>query len=362
MKKNRVSFLLMFIYIVGLFFPLSTFAEGNSQMNLEGFSFEVILPENQHNHEVTYFDLMMNPGQKQTVKIKMNNSSDEEIQISVKMNGAKTNSNGVIEYGPNQLENDASLKHDFIDIVKGPKEVKIPAKSSIMAEFNISMPEATIEGYISGGIQLEQLNAEGVKKETETGMVVNKFAYLVGMLLSEKDTTAIKPDMKLNKVHPELQNYRNAVFVNFSNIMPVYTEDMTVDVQLMKKGSAEVLYNTKKSNMRMAPNSMINFPISMNGEKMVPGDYEAKILVTTAAGEKWSWEEPFKITKEEADKFNSEDLSLVQDRKIDWKLIGMFVGGLLVIFGVVFLIVHSVNKKKKEKLRKKKNRKKKKER
>ncbi|MEI5994480.1 DUF916 and DUF3324 domain-containing protein [Candidatus Enterococcus mansonii] len=347
MKKKIISGFFSFLYIICFIFPMNSYAD-ETKPDTGGFSFEVIQPENQHNKEVTYFDLLMKPGQKQTVQMKMNNSSDEEIKISVKLNSAKTNSNGVIEYGPSQIKKDASLKYEFTDIVKAPEEVKIPAKGHILVDFNITMPESTFEGYISGGIQLQQIDGE-VKKQTDTGMVVNKFAYLVGMLLSESDTKEIQPDLKLNKVYPELQNFRNAIFVNFSNVQPVYTEKMTVDAQITKKGSSEVLYETKKSNMRMAPNSMIEFPISMNGEKMTPGDYQAKVLVTTVAGGKWAWDQSFKITNEEADKFNDQDLSLVQDRGINWVLILLIVGGILLVIIVVFVIIRLVSKKKQKK-------------
>lgn len=346
MKKKAIGYFLSLIYIVSLFSPIIGFANEANQTDAGGFSFEVMRPENQRNPEVTYFDLLMKPGQKQTVQIKMNNSSDKEIKVNVSLNSAKTNSNGVIEYGPSKIKNDASLKHDFTEIVKAPQEVTVPAKGSTMTDFAITIPEESFEGFISGGIQLQQADG-GVAKETDQGMVVNKFAYLIGMLLSVSDVTGIEPDMKLNKVYPELQNYRNAIFVNFSNVKPVYTDDMTVSVQLMRKTSETVLYETKKTNMRMAPNSMIDFPVSMNGEKMQAGDYRAKILVTTAAGGRWQWDEPFTITDDEADKFNAEDLSLVQASGINWLLIAAIVGGVLIFTFLIFFFIRR-NKKKKE--------------
>ncbi|MFD1902640.1 DUF3324 domain-containing protein [Enterococcus termitis] len=165
--------------------------------------------------------------------------------------------------------------------------------------------------------------------------------------------------MVLNKVYPELQNFQNAVFVNFSNISPVYTEDMTVNVQINKKGSKEVLYETKKSKMRMAPNSMIDFPVSLNGEKMVSGSYVANIVVTTKAGGKWAWTQEFKITDADAEKYNKKDLSLVQSTGINWLIIGAIVG--VVLFVVGFIVVFlNLRKKKKRSKRKKKERKQKK--
>lgn len=314
-----------------------------------GFSFEVIRPENQRNPEVTYFDLLMTPNQKQTVQLKLNNTSDKERKISIKLNGAKTNSNGVIEYGPSQIKEDASVKYKFTDLVKAPEEVTLAPQSSQLVDVNIEMPESSIEGYISGGIQLQDITDEGKESQTDQGMVINKFAYLIGFLLSESDTSGIKPDLTFNKVYPGLKNYSNSILVNFSNSTPVYVEEMTVDVQIMKKNSDEVIYDSKKSNMRMAPNTLIDFPISLNGDRMVAGDYRAKILVTAKDNGRWLWEESFKITDEEADKFNEQDLSLVQDKGINWLLIIGIVVAVLVVLILIYLTLRFLRKKKEEK-------------
>lgn len=123
---------------------------------------------------------------------------------------------------------------------------------------------------------------------------------------------------------------------------------MTTEVQVTAKGSDEVLYDRKQSDMRMAPNSQMTFAVSMEGDAMVPGDYNAKVLITSG-DQKWEWEQEFTITDEDADKYNSEDLGLIQDRKVDWKFIAMIVGGVILVIGIIFLVIHFVNKNKKKK-------------
>lgn len=349
MKKSFLIYLMIILYIGTnlYFFPttgLATEDEGS------GFTYKIIQPENQHNKAVGYYDLRMTPGQEQTITIKMNNSSSEEITVEVALNSAKTNTNGVIEYGPSKLEKDKSLKYDFADLVKGEKTVKIPANQSIDYQLNIKMPDSQYDGVISGGIYMIQKG----QTESQEAMIKNEYGYLVGMILTETDTT-LKPELKLNSVFAEQQNYRNAVFINYSNTKPVYVDDMTVDVQIMKKDSDEVLYDTKQNKMRMAPNSQINFPVLMNGEKMVAGDYRAHILVTTENDGKWEWEQAFKITDEEADKFNQEDVSLLQESRVNWTTIMLIVSGVLGLTVILFFVVRFFRKKNKKKAKKKKS-------
>ncbi|WP_254907229.1 MULTISPECIES: DUF916 and DUF3324 domain-containing protein [unclassified Enterococcus] len=347
MKKMYLNCITIILYIVIalVITPASAFAnEGDQKAEGSGFSYKVIYPENQHN-KVGYFDLRMNPGQKQTAVIQLSNSSDKEVIIDIGLNSTKTNSNGVLENGPSSLEKDASLKYDFADIVKGKESVVVPPKQTIDYNIEITMPDSSFDGVISGGIYMIERNQESEKQD---GMIKNKYAYLIGMLLTETDTE-IKPDLTLNKVYADLKNYRNSIIIDFSNTKPAYLDDMTVDVQIMGEKSDEVLYDTKQTKMRMAPNSKIKFPVSMNGDKMEPGNYRAHILVTAKTGEKWEWEQKFTITNEEADKFNQEDVSLLQENRINWQLILMIIFIVLILIIIIYLIVRTLNKKKEKK-------------
>ncbi|MGX7148297.1 DUF916 and DUF3324 domain-containing protein [Enterococcus ureasiticus] len=348
--KKRISIGLFFSLYIAVLLGFSTPAYANLQ-----FTYETIKPENQQG-DFEYFNLLMQPGQKQTVQVMLSNRADEEQTIEVGLNGAKTNSNGVLEYGPSAIKNDASLKYDFKDLVKGPKEITLGPKETRPLKLDISMPEASYDGKIVGGIHLK---SKPTKKEEEenkkaTG-VINEYAFVIGMVLSESDTV-IKPELQLNSVYAGLSNYRNSIFTNFSNTSADFVNKMTVEIEVTKKGSEAVLYDIKRADMRMAPNSMIDFPLEMNGDQMEAGDYKAHILVTSE-GQEWTWNKEFKITNEEADKYNAQDVTLIQERGIDWKLIAMIAGGVFIAFLAIFFIVRTLNKKKKTKKRGKKKRK-----
>ncbi|MBL1224038.1 DUF916 and DUF3324 domain-containing protein [Enterococcus sp. BWR-S5] len=346
MKKIKNTLFIAILYILGVFsFSLTADAA-------VGFTYKVNQPENQMNKEVGYFDLRMAAGQTQTVTVDLTNESDAEVIAVVTLSGAKTNGNGVIEYGPMAIDNDKSLKYDFVDIVKAPETVTLPARTTVPLTLEINMPEATYDGVISGGIELKA-QADEEERAKQQG-VINEYAYVIGMVLSETDTVVL-PELELNSVGAGLNNYRNSIFVNFSNVEAAYLEDMTMDVQINQKGSEAVIYDAKKASMRVAPNSMVDFPVSMNGEKMVPGDYHAHIVASTK-DRRWEWDQDFTITDEEADKFNDQDVNLVQEQGIDWKTIAIIIVGVLLVFLLVFVIVRvSMNiKKKKKKKRKKK--------
>ncbi|MHC5228300.1 DUF916 and DUF3324 domain-containing protein [Enterococcus sp. LJL99] len=353
MKKKGYLLLLFSLYIVA-FFGFSVNA--NAQQN---FTYEVVKPENQQG-DVSYFNLRMTPGQKQTVEIRVTNSESEEQTIDVEINGAKTNSNGVIDYGGLAIKNDDSLKYDFKEIVKGPNEITLAPNETKSLLLEIDMPEVSYDGKIIGGITMK---SKPTKKEEEENKkakgVISQYAFLVGMVLQETDTP-VEVNLKLNKVYAGLANYRNSIFADFSNVTSEIVEGMSVEMEVSKKGSSAILYDTKRTDMRMAPNSLIEFPLEMNGDKMETGDYKAHILVTAKDNKKWEWNQDFKITKEEADKYNTQDVGLVQERGINWKIIAGIVLGVIVLFLFVFFIVRKMNRTKKNKIKQVKKSKKKK--
>lgn len=290
------------LFLVGL--PIREEASEKMDDSLvSGFSWEVIYPENQLDQTKGYYDLLMEPGQKQVLSLKLLNSSLIESVVRIQLSTATTNSNGVIEYGPSSLEPDKSLIHDFSDLVKGPETVTIPPESSQLVEFVVELPETPFEGYVAGGIQLTPVvkREEGFFEKKE--LIVNKYAFLIGVLISESDTSQIKPELQLNGIYPKYQLGNRALVVNFSNSQGVYMEGMKVTVQVRKKNKTQTLFEIEKQDMRMAPHSMIEFNVPLGDKKLAAGEYTVQTEVKAATG-KWSWTEDIKVTEKEVAELN----------------------------------------------------------
>lgn len=340
--KNKLTYIVTAVLISLITFiarPTKSLAQEAG--GATGFVYEIKFPENQQK-EAGYFDLKMTPGQTQKVQVLLKNPRDKEITVETSLNGAKTNMNGVLEYGPINLKKDASLKYDFVDLVKAPEKVVLPPNSEKTLDIEITMPKASYDGVIVGGIQLKKADDEDQKTQNGAN-VINKYAYVIAMVLQETDTK-VEPELNLNKVNAGQSNARNVVYVDVSNTKANFLDNLSMEAQIMSDKSDEVLYETKKSSMRMAPNSNMTFPVSMQGEEMVPGKYRAHILATSGS-KKWEWTESFEITAEEADKFNREDVGLVQEKGINWPLIIGAAVGLFVVILVIFFIIRMIRKR-----------------
>lgn len=359
MKYKKCFYLnnAVLMLLITLLLNISVYA-AEQEVSSAGFTYNINYPDSQISKN-GYLDLLLKPSQKQSVNLTVSNPSDEEVNIDINIEGAKTNKNGVIEYSPNDIPMDKSLKYHFEKVVSGPATVKLKPKETKDIEFEIAMPNEEFDGILVGGVSLIR-SLEDDNKVTEKGtQIKNRYRYVVPIVLrnNRKD---IVPKLELQKVYPEQLNAKNTIYVDFSNINAVFFDSMSVEVQISEKGKKTVLYQTKKTDMRMAPNTLIQFPVSMQGEKMVPGDYTAKIQVKGSKGIIEKWTQDFKITKEQADKYNERDIGLYEEKTINWKLIIVIVVSIFLLILIVYFIISKLKQRKKEyekSLSKKKNKK-----
>ncbi|MHC5247468.1 DUF916 and DUF3324 domain-containing protein [Enterococcus sp. LJL90] len=354
-KQNKLivlAFLLLLLFSFGSIKKVQATTESEAQSS-SNFSILPVFPENQTDTGLSYFDLMMSPSQQQTITIDITNGQTDPVILDLTYNSAKTNRSGGIEYGQYNIENDASLVNDFVDIVTGPESIEVSGGETIQLELAIQMPETPYDGVIAGGITLTPRVEETEESQTSGSTVKNAYSYAMSVLLRENDTE-LQPDMQFRMAYAATQNYRNTVYVSLSNVIATYMEGLTIDAQITQSGSEDVLWESRSTAMRMAPNSYINYPGSMNGDRMEPGMYTAH-ATAYAGGQTWEFTEDFEITEEEAEEYNALDVGLVQDRGLDWRLVAAIVAGVVVLLGLAFLVFKRIKKNKKKQTNDKKS-------
>ena len=69
------------------------------------------------------------------------------------------------------------------------------------------------------------------------------------------------------------------------------------------------MYSIKKENLQFAPNSNVDFPIPLEGDKLKAGTYELTLDVVSDSG-KWHFTKEFTVTAEKAKALNKQDVSI----------------------------------------------------
>lgn len=271
------------------------------------FSVKAVLPKNQIDKSLSYFDLKVKPGQKQTIRLLLTNSSKTEtVKANISFNTAYTNRTGLIAYNNGPYRKDETLKYsvsEFINI-KNPTPTLTPS-SSLYIDVDVTMPNNDFQGTLLGGfvVTMNSPTSPQEGSDDNNGIALeNRFAYTVGLKLRQ-NTEEVKPDFHLKSISPQLVNYRTSVVANLQNSEALITKDMKISAWVYKKNSDTVLKEAHQENAEMAPNSNFDFTIDWNRQKLVPGAYRLKMKVEYS-GEVWEFDQDFTI--ENVDSMNNE--------------------------------------------------------
>lgn len=334
LRKTILPFLIIIITI-GFIFPFSAFAQDDHV----GYSVQAHLPDNQLDESHTYFDLQMEPEQKQQLSVIIYNNEKEDITVRTAVHNASTNSNGLVVYEERE-EMDPSLEVPLTDILTlEADEVVVPAGKSKTVTADLEMPEGEYDGIMLGGFHFEKVMNE--EESAEGVSLQNKYAYVIGVQLTETDNEVL-PDLHLKSIQPKLVNHRTAVVANIQNSEPVLVKDMTVDAAIYKKGEKEPLKEKRQKQINMAPNSNMNYTIDWENEVLKPGDYILKMKVKHDS-ETWEWEESFVIEKDDATALNRDAVELDDDKVNKWFVTGIVI--LIIIIAALLFYIWKLKRK-----------------
>lgn len=295
-----------------------------------GYSVQAIQPENQINKTASYFDLMMEPGQEQTILINIYNTSNEDIEVAVHITNPITNRNGIIDYTNLEAEADESLKVPITEIASiEENDIKIHANSTTQVPIHLIMPAEEFDGIILGGIYVEKIPEESEEKE-ESVQIQNRYSYVIGLQLRENDTV-VKPDLLLKEVNPELVNYRTSVIAKIQNRAPIIADHLNIQAKVFDSDDKEIRF-AGVENYRLAPNITMDFVIDWENKLLEPGTYKVSMYVNNG-DESWVWNEEFIIPEEEAILLNEEAVEIEKDYT------GMIVGGFSGVIALLLMII-----------------------
>ncbi|RDX01498.1 cell surface protein [Listeria kieliensis] len=311
-----------------------------------GFSVNTILPTNQVDKTKIYFDLEMKPGQVQELSVVLTNAKNKAITIENHANTAITNDNGIVDYSQASPKLDRTLKYPFSKLAEVEQTTTIPAHGQKTVKIKVTMPKESFDGIVLGGLHFKEQESKKQKtKNDENVQIENRYAYVIGVRLVETKKT-VQPDLKLNAIKPSQINYRNVLKANLQNTKPVIIQDFKVDAKVTKRGKDQVLFQEKKENMRIAPNSNFNYGINWNNQEFKPDKYTLH-LTAWGSGKKWTFTKNFEIKRDEAAKWNNKAVELERDYTM-WYVIGGVILVLLLLIGVYVLGRKSRKKKEEE--------------
>lgn len=348
--------------LILLGFLVVTFFVGNNvQANEVGFSVEPLFPKNQLDQKAGYFHLLMEPDTSQEIQVKLKNTIDKEVSLAAWVSSAKTNVNGVIDYSDSKNEIDASLEHDLSKLVEIKDNITLPPKSEKIIDITVKMPGGRFEGIIAGGITFEEKKEgqlEGVSSHTG---IKNKFSYVIALLMQQQKEVYVQPELTIGKVAPTQFNSKSSISAEIRNVASVFLNDITVETTITDKKTKKVVFEDKKTNFQMAPNTTMDLPLFLNGEKLEHGEYHYKAFISGKNGSdefdtmEWELESDFEVDRKIAKELNKTDTQQEDNKTLSWWVYLLIIlNALLAVAVVTFLVVKNKKSNKVQKKRKKK--------
>ncbi len=334
MRKKRIKNIL--IWLMPLFFVIGVESQGMSSDAL-GFTYENELPKNQIGKH-TYFELMVKPGDKQTLVTNVTNNTDEDMTVMISINDATTSRMGEIDYSSSKEKLVGEKTLSLKEMIEAPTQVKLKPKETKKIELKLKVPEQEFDGLVLGSVQLKQANQEEKKQEKERVSLDNEYSYIYSISLKEND----------NKVKTDVQSagarYDDMAYITIENKQQKIVSNMNIENIVMTKESDKVLDDFRVENYRMAPNSRLELPVE-GTEELAPGSYRTLTKVTVNE-EQWQFESEFEVTKNNQKKIDSNFDETTKEKTVNWLVIMLI---LLSFIGVTALIFYVLNKKKKSK-------------
>ena len=341
LKKKRISIMSVLIFLV-LHITQTTHVKGDELL----FKVQPNIPSNQVNMDSPWYDLLLEPGETQTLTMLITNLSGEELVVIPEISQATTTPFGKVDYVPNDIPLDSTVEHNMADLINVPKTVVVPPSATSTLEMELQMPDEPFEGMLAAGITIsEQESASEIDDKPQitdvnhAGMVSkNRFRFCVAILL-RNELTRISPDLNLIGAAAGHFNFRNVVNAHIQNPKARFLSGVEIYAEVMNKSTGAVVFDSAigEPGVQFAPNSTMQFPVPLNGQRFVPGWYTIRVKAISP-DEEWDLESDFEITEEEAIRLNAEDLTIVND-DLHWEMVLNGISILLTVVAIFLIVI-----------------------
>ncbi|MBP2097277.1 DUF916 domain-containing protein [Enterococcus rivorum] len=270
--KSKLKLIMSMTLLVIFFIPTVVFGEEQAIP----YSITPILSGTQENTAASYFDMILEPGQEEELKLLVKNNSDKEITVDITPNTARTSDSGTIDYSGIEAELSTTLPISFEKIVTGKQKVNVPANGKKEVLFKVMMPKESFDGAILGGFYVKQTNISDSKKAQEGVNINNEYAFVVGAKLAQKKEV-IEPQFKLSTIKVEKWNERHTLGIKLINDAPKIMSNMTLETMIYQEDKQIKLF--EKRNFSMAPNSIFHLHEVIAPSELPKGTYKLKIVI-----------------------------------------------------------------------------------
>lgn len=299
LTERRLPIFFLLVFTIIMLLPATRVLGDDTEDNQVNYSVQAVLPEENQNPDVSYFDLIVEPGEELELQLLIHNNGTEEIEIDVTAVDASTNRNGLIIYNAD-VEIDSSLEEPLSAMVTLDEErVTVPAGESKEVTAELIVPEDEFDGVKLGGFRFQEAPAlEDEDDDSEQGIqIINEYVYTIGLMIRQNDDEVI-PELDLLNINSDVENHRTAITVNIQNPTPTIIRNLEIVADVYDEENDELVLSTTLENASFAPNSNMNLFVNWDEQPLEKGDYRLELSVENDE-DNWEWIEEFTVEDDE---------------------------------------------------------------
>lgn len=287
-----------------VFFAISSLTEKTdiASANTSGISYLQFLPEYPENQDANtngYFNLIMEPGQQQTIRIKLVNNSDEPMQINIIKTNALTTQNGGIHYTEEEgsdisyILNENFLVSRYMNV---QESILLPAKSTEILFIQLTAPKE--KGTYLGGILFTSEDKDESDSEAKI-QITNEVRVGTAILMNVGERTV--PEIEIKESIVEIYPSGIQLQTRLENTTPSLVKSYKVHYKVFNEQD-ELLFEGGTEQFDMAPFSGIMFPSYWNHDQFNEGQYKIEMTIQ-GDGNTFTKTNEFQIKKADTKKY-----------------------------------------------------------
>lgn len=326
MKKCSIWLSLFFGLLTIMFVNQTSLAADD---NNKSYSVQAILPDNQLNKDVSYYDLQVTPKKSQTLDLVIFNTGSKPIEVETEINNAYTTDSATIGYDKFSAKTYKSDNPSLSSLVEGKrkKTVTIDANSSKKVSFVVNSPKKDFSGIILGGVTTTAIVNDSKSDKID---VANQIRYVKGVVLHSKPDQ-VDPNMNLESAAPRAINEAVGLGYSLNNLAPININEVSVKAVISHKGMKDINYSA--DNLQIAPDSKFNYFIPIKHLK--PGIYTTKLTFTSKSGYTKTFNNKLQVSQGKIDALNESSQETTSSKTLIMWIAGLF--GVLVVALWVFM-------------------------
>lgn len=303
--------------------------QADDDQNNKSYSIQAVLPDNQLNKNVSYYDLQVKPNQPSKLGVVISNTGSEKITVQAEINNAYTTDAAMIGYDKYSAKIYKSETPSLSSLIDGKrkKSVTLDAGQSKQIDFTVNSPKNEFRGIILGGVTTTAMVSSSTNKKVG---VSNQIRYVKGVVLHSKDEV-VDPEMHLQSAAPKAFNDVVGIGYLMDNTAPININDVKIKATISHKSMKNIEYSQK--DLQIAPNSKFDYFIPVKHLK--PGIYSTKLTVTSKAGYSKTFNNKLKVTQGSIEALDETKQVTTSHSGLIYTIIGLFV---VLIVGLWFFM------------------------